>query len=379
MRIAINTRFLLPGKLEGLGWYTHEMVKRMVAIHPDDEFFFLFDRPYDKDFIYAPNVTPVVLYPPARHPLLWYAWFEWAVPGALRRIKPDVFFSPDAYLSLRTKVPTLMTVHDVLPLEHPEQIPWAPRFYYRHFLPRFLQRADQIITISEHVKSGILNVSGLPQEKVRVVYNGCREGFVSLPESEQKLVRQQYTEGKPYFFYTGAIHPRKNIDRLIRAFDQFKIDTGAPALLLLAGRKAWQTSAVDQAYAAAAFQKDIRFLGYVAEEELTRLMASAIALTYVSLAEGFGLPVLEAMNCQTPVLCSNTTSLPEVAGEAALLVDPESEDAIVSGLKKIYSDKDFRLSLIPEMKKQTQLFSWDVAAEQVYASLKDLSGNSQAW
>lgn len=369
MRIAINTRFLLPGRLEGLGWYTHELLRRMVARHPDHAFVFLFDRPYDPAFIYGPNVQPVVLFPPARHPVLWYAWFEWAVPRALKRLGADVFFSPDSYLSLGTSTRTVMTVHDLLPLQYPAQAPWWARDYYRYFFPRFMRRADQLIAISNYVKQSMLDVPGIDPVKIEVVYNGCRAGFRPLPEAEQAAVRHRFSSGKPYFLYTGAIHPRKNIPRLIRAFDSFRSRTRAPAQLLLAGRFAWETGAVRAAAESAQFREDIRFLGYVAEEDLRLLMASAIALVYVSLGEGFGLPVLEAFHADTPVICSNATALPEVAGDAALLVDPFSEPAISSAMEQIYSNGQLRSTLIEHGRQQRIRFDWDLAADRVFELL----------
>lgn len=370
MRIAVNTRFLLPGKLEGLGWYTHEIARRMVLAHPEDEFIFFFDRPYDPAFVYAGNVTPVTVFPPARHPLLWYIWFEYALPRALKRYRPDVFFSPDAYLSLRSKTPTVMTVHDVLPLQHPEQVPWGPRAYYRHFLPKYIQRADTVVTVSEYTRSALLQEAPVSPEKVVVVYNGCREVFRPLTATEQEAVRQQYTRGAPYFLYSGSIHPRKNVDRLIRAFDRFRLETGSNVHLILAGRPAWQTGPVQEAYEQSPYRASIHRTGYLPEAELARLMAAALALTYVSLGEGFGLPVLEAMYCDTPVICSDTTALPELAGNAALLVNPTSIEAISNSLKKIYSDEIFRSKLILLGQKQRSMFTWAAAAEQLYGLLK---------
>ncbi len=240
LKICINTRFLLPNKLEGFGWYTHEIVRRMVQQHPEDTFILLFDRPYDPRFIYGPNVQPVVLFPPARHPLLWYWWFEYAVPRALRKYRPDVFFSPDSYLSLTAKTPTVMTTHDIVPLHHPEQLPFATRHYYTHYLPKFLRRADHILTVSDYVRQDIAQTCHLDPANISVAYNGCRDNFVPISEPEKQQIRQEYAHGQAYFFYTGAIHPRKNIPRLIRAFDQFKQQTNAPVKLLLAGRFAWQ-------------------------------------------------------------------------------------------------------------------------------------------
>jgi len=342
----------------------------MVRQHPEDEFLFFFDRPFDPRFVYGPNVTPLVLFPPARHPILWWLWFEQAVPRVLRKHRADVFFSPDSYLSLRSEVPTVMTCHDIVPLHQPESIPFATRKYYQHYLPKFLRRADHVLTVSEYVRQDIVQTVGLDPGKISVAYNGCRETFVPLQEVEKQKIRQQFSNGQEYFFYTGAIHPRKNIPRLIRAFDLFKQKTGAPVKLLLAGRLAWQTSDVTAALEQSRYRADIHLLGYVPEETLPKLMASAVALTYVSLSEGFGLPMLEAMHTDTPVLAANATCLPEIAGDAALLVDPMSENAMAQGLEKLWKDRVFGQNLVARGKVQRERFSWEVAAEKVYGVLE---------
>ncbi len=383
MRIAINARFLLPDHLEGLGWYTHEIAQRLVARHPEDEFLFLFDRAFDPRFVYAPNVTPLVLFPPARHPLLWAWWFEWSVARALRRWKSDVFFSPDSYLSLATKTPTVMTVHDLAPLHRPAGIPWLIRKYYQHYLPKFLHRANHILTVSEYVRQDIAQTlpltpsklgSGVAMlDKTSVAYNGCRGGFVPLQDIDKRAVMEKYSAGQEYFFYTGAIHPRKNIPRLMRAFDLFKKKTAAPTKLLLAGRMAWQTGEVNTAYQQSPNRADIHFLGYVPESELPRLMAAALALAYLSLSEGFGLPMLEAMHTDTPVVAARATCLPEIAGDAALLVDPFSETAIAEGLEKLWADRAFVQKLVENGRRQREKFSWEVAAEHIYGVLAKIA------
>lgn len=368
MRIAVNTRFLLPGRLEGFGWYTHEIMRRMVERHPEHEYLFLFDRPFDPAFVYSDRVTPVSVFPPARHPLLFYAWFEHAVPRVLKQWKADVFFSPDSFLSLSTKVRTVLTVHDVIPLQTPEQVKWIHRIYYQRYLRRFMERADQVLTVSEYTKTSIVETSGISPDKIKVVYNGCRDIFRPVAQEQQSAVRARFSDGKPYFFYTGAIHPRKNIPRLIRAFDRFKAATGAPVQLLLGGRFAWHTGEVTTAYEQSPHKNDVKILGYVDDADLPLLMGSALAITYPSLSEGFGLPVLEAMYCEVPVLTSNTTALPEVAGDAALLVDPADEDALVHGLIQLWQEEALRDSLVAKGRVQRTQFSWDLAADETLAS-----------
>ena len=374
MNIAINVRFLLPGKLEGLGWYTHEIVRRMVLNHPEQTFYFLFDRPYDPAFIYADNVRPLVLFPPARHPFLWYWWFEYSVPRALKRCGAAVFFSPDSYCSLRSPVPTVMTVHDLAPLhpaatEKKRGLPQLTRKYYEHFLPKFIERAEAIPVVSEFVRQDVLNTCHTPPQKVHTVYNGARDTFRPFSEAEQVATREKYSAGQPYFFYNGAIHPRKNIARLIAAFNHFKQQSGAPVKLLLAGRLAWNTEAVSEAVAQSPFRSDIHLLGYVPEAELPGLLGAALALTYVSLSEGFGLPLVEAMQSDVPVLAADATALPEVAGDAALLVNPLSEEEIAAALLRLWQDEALRHELIARGRARREAFSWDQAAEQIYQLL----------
>ncbi len=370
--IAVNARFLLPDKLEGIGWYTHEVVRRLVAWHPDWNFVFLFDRPFDKRFLFAPNVTGVVVPPPSRHPLLWYIWFEWTLPAALKRCGADVFFSPDGYCSLSAPVKTLMVTHDLAHLHFPAEIPYAARYYYNHFVPRYLRRAEAVLTVSEFTKADIVHRYGLSGNKISVAGNGCREGFVPVSESEKALIREKYSSGHPYFLYLGAVHPRKNIHRLIRAFDRFKAETGAPVKLLIGGRFTWQTGIIRSAWEAAEYKKDILFMGYVPETELPKLTAAALALTYVSLFEGFGVPLLEAMHCDTPVLTSNVSSLPEVAGDAALKVAPENTDEIASALKRLYEDAPLRASLVEAGRRRRTHYSWDAAAMVAEQALLNL-------
>ncbi len=370
MRIAVNTRFLLPRRLEGIGWYTHEVLQRMVRAHPEDEFIFLFDRPYDRCFLYGPNVVPVVVGPPARHPVLWYLWFEGGVPQVLQRYRPAVFFSPDGYVSLRSRIPTLLTLHDLIPLQMPSGLPWAARHYYRHFLPRYVRRATHIAAVSEHVKRVAMELVQAPAERISVVYNGCREHFAPLSQADRQAVREAYADGHPYFLYVGAMHPRKNIPRLVRAFDRFKTATGAPVRLVLAGRLAWKSEPVRQALQEARHRSDIRQLNYVPEDALVRLVGAALAVVNVSLNEGFGLPIVEAFACDTPVLCSNQTALAEVAGDAAVQVDPYSEEAIAEGMTRLYSDEFLRTMLVERGRIRRQRFSWDVAAQQLYALIQ---------
>ena len=265
-----------------------------------------------------------------------------------------------------------MVTHDIAHVHLPMHIPARFRYYYDFFVPRYLRRAERIVTVSEFSKRDIAQHYKIANEKIAVACNGVREDFQPLSEAEKNAVKQQYADGQDYFFYVGAVHPRKNVHRLIRAFDAFKKRTQAPAKLLIGGRFAWQTGEVKAAYDAADCKDDIVFLGYIPDAELPQLMGAALALTYVSLFEGFGVPVLEAMHGDVPVLTSNVSSLPEVAGDAGLLVNPLDVEAIASAMQQLYGNAALREKLIATGNIQRQKFSWERAAEIVWEHLCNL-------
>ncbi len=378
MKIAINTRFLLPKQLEGIGFFTQEVSRRLVERWPEHQFLFCFDRPYDPRFIFGPQVKPLVISPPARHPFLWYLWFEWSLAKQLKKHQCDVFFSPDGYCSLNSQVPTVMVSHDVAFLHYPNQVPPLVRQYYTHFVPRYLAKAQRVVTVSDFVRRDILqHYPQIEPAKITVACNGVQPAFKPLSATEQASIRQRHTQGRPYFFYLGAVHPRKNVDRLIAAYDQYRSQGGSPALLLLGGRLAWQTAASQAAHEQAAYRSDIHFLGYVAEPELPGLLAAAKALVYPSLSEGFGVPLLEAMHCEVPIITSQTTSLPEVAGDAALLVDPENTQVIAAAMLQLDRSATLAATLIANGRQQRQLFSWEKATDTVQAAIEHAYSSSR--
>ena len=369
-KIAINTRFLLPNKLEGIGWFSYEVLKRWVEWHPEHEFIFIFDRTFDEQFIFASNVKPLIASPQARHPVLFYLWFEWSLPALFKKHKVNAFMSPDGFMSLSTEVPTLLVIHDIAWKHFPTQVPWSHRKHYEYYMPRFAQKAKQLATVSEYSKNDLINQLQVAPEKIDVVYDGANASFVPLSLEERVKVEDKYSNGCPYFLYIGSIHPRKNVLRLLEAFDSFKSKTDTNMKLLLAGRIAWQSTDIAEVLNKMKFRNDVVFLGYTDAIELPKITASAFALTYVSLFEGFGIPILEAMYCDVPSISSNSSSMPEVVGDAGLLADPYSVDSIAEQMLKLWTEKGLREQLIEIGKKQRQKYSWDLTAEKMWVSME---------
>lgn len=361
MRIAVNTRFLLPGKMEGFGWYTHEVVSRLVKMHPEHEFFFFFDRPYDPKFVYAKNVTPVVIYPPARHPILFIHWFDRNVRRALNKYRIDLFFSPDGYLSLTTRVPQFCTIHDINFEHNPKDVPMVPRLYLRSFFPRFARKAKRVITVSEYSRKDILETYELPPYKVEVAHNGASEKYIPLTGEEIEEVRRNRSGGQAYFLFVGALHKRKNLPRLIEAYQQYRKEVKNPWPLVIVGENMWGKMSDMKAIR----QDGLIFTGRLSLEELTKVMGAAGALAYVPYFEGFGIPLVEAMRCGVPILSGNRTSLPEVAGDAAIYCDPFKVDDIKNGLIRLSNEESLRLNLSEKGLERARAFSWDTTAQKV--------------
>ncbi|UYZ60712.1 glycosyltransferase family 4 protein [Hymenobacter latericus] len=376
MHIAVNTRFLLPGNsLEGIGRFTYETLRHMVAQHPEHTFHFLFDRAFDPRYVFGPNVVPHVLYPPARHPFLFVAWFEGAVAMWLRRHKPAVFLSPDGFTTLNTSVPRLTVVHDLAFEHYPQDVGWLVRKYYRYFTPRYVQASRRIVAVSEATRQDLVRTYGTDAAKVAVVYNAADAHFRPLPAPEQQAVRQQFSGGRPYILFVGALQPRKNLVNLLRAFDQFKQQTGSETQLLVVGRKAWKAGPILDAYQQMQHQQAVHLTGRVTDEELVQLYAAARACAYVPYFEGFGIPIVEAQQSGCPVLTSNCSSMPEVAGPGgALLADPFSVAQLTQALVRLDSDAGLRQQLAEQGLKNAARFSWAESARRLWQALEATVG-----
>lgn len=370
MRIAVNTRLLLSNKLEGIGWFTFENLKRITQTHPEHHFYFIFDRPYSDEFIFSENITPIVVFPPTRHPILWYFWFEWRIPSVLKKLNADLFLSPDGWISLRSKVKTVNVIHDINFEHFPEYTPFVFRWYYRHFFPKYARKADRLATVSSYSKQDIVNTYSIDSEKIDVVYNGSHDLYIAVSEETKQQTREQFTNGRPYFIFVGALHQRKNITNLFRAFDLFRKEDLLNHKLMIVGSKMWWKGEMQQTYDAMQYKKDVVFTERLEPEILNRTLGSSVALMYVSYFEGFGIPIIEAFYSETAVITSTTTSMPEVAGDAALYAHPENVAEIAHQMKLISTNPELRKTLIEKGKIQRQKFSWNMTAENLWKTVE---------
>jgi glycosyltransferase involved in cell wall biosynthesis len=370
MNIAVNTRLLIKNKLDGIGWFTYENFRRITAAHPEHEFYFLFDRNYSNEFIFSQNVHPIVINPPARHPLLWITWFDYSLPRILEDINADLFVSPDGFLSLNTKVPQLPVIHDLNFLSRPQDLPFTSRIYYRKYFAKFAKKAARIVTVSEYSKQDICSSYNIDPCMVDVVYNGAHELYLPLTPEEIDTVKINFASNCPYFLFVGSLHPRKNIKGLLEAFDIYKSRYKTSHKLIIVGEKMFLTKSFENVYREMQWKEDVIFTGRLSPEEISYVVGSATALVFVSFFEGFGIPIVEAMHADVPVIASNTTSMPEVAGEAALYVDPTNNDEIAEAMYLISSREDIRSQLINKARTQRAKFNWDIAAKKLWESIE---------
>ena len=374
MRIAINTRLLLPGKMDGIGWFTFETTRRMVAAHPEHQFILLFDRPTrqsdDKDYqalLAAPDVEKVVLCPQARHPVLWWLFFELAVPAAIRRHKADLYLTPDGMMPLHPKVPTLSVIHD-LNFEHSkDNLRASHQRYMTSFFPRFARAATRIATVSEYSKQDIAATYGIDPERIDVVYDGAHSHYRPHTDVEKQAVRQRFTGGAPYIIFISTILKRKNLANLLRAFDMVKAQLPTLKLVVVGSRVWWQDELKD-AYDSMIYSDDVVMLGHANPTDLAALLSASEMLVYPSYFEGFGIPILEAMYAETAVVCSRTTSMPEVGGDAVLYVDPASPEDMARTIVKA-CEPAIREDLIARGRRQRTLFSWERTANLLWQSI----------
>lgn len=369
MRIAVNTRLLLHDRLDGIGWFTAETARRMVLAHPEHEFFFFFDRKPHPEFLFADNVTPVVLCPQARHPVLWYLYFEWSTQMALKRYKIDLYLSPDGMMPLHPKVPTLNVIHD-LNFEHASgNLKASHQRYMSHYFPLFARNATRLATVSSYSKKDIAETYGIPAEKIDVVYDGAHSNYRPHSDDEKEVIRQRFTDGHPFVIFISTILKRKNLANLLLAFDKVKEDKSNEDLkLVVVGSRVWWQDELESAWNGMKHQSDVIFPGRVEPNDLSALLSAAEMLVYPSYFEGFGIPILEAMYAETAVIASRTTSMPEVGGDAVLYIDPSDIDDIAHAISRL-RNKTLQQEFIEKGRLQRQKFSWEITANLLWDSM----------
>lgn len=379
MRIGIDyTSAVHQGA--GIGRYTRQLVSALLEQDSQNEYTLLVagraPRPQAKSQLFAVPASPVSAHYPnlrvVELPLserLWtILWHRLRLPlwvelfsGAL-----DVFHSPDFALPPVRRAGTIVTVHDLSFLRVPECSYPALQTYLRKVVPPSVRRANMVLADSKCTKSDVIELLGVDPARVTVIYAGVGKEFRRVEdESHLAAVRTRYGLPARFVLGLGTLQPRKNFERLIEAYAQVKGRMGDELKLVIAGELGWMYESIFEKTKELHLQGEVCFLGYVADEDLPALYTMAELFVFPSLYEGFGLPPLEAMACGTPVITSNVSSLPEVVGDAALMVNPLDIEALAAAMQQILSDAALRRQMIARGLLQARRFTWEQAARQL--------------
>lgn len=292
---------------------------------------------------------------------------------------PDVFFVPSHVLPLLHPRRSVATVHDLGYLYYPEAHARLARWYLG-WSTRFNARtARRVIADSRATQRDLVRAYRVPEDRIVVVYPAGAEGLAPVTDAAMLTqVRERYLTGERYFLYVGTLQPRKNLVTLLEAFERFLREYQPPesVRLVLAGKQGWLSEPIVERAMGLIRQGRVVLPGYVPQEDLPALLSGALAFVMPSWYEGFGLPVLEAMACGTPVICSNASSLPEVAGEAALLFDPADTGALAQAMGQIYTEPELADTLRVRGLAQARRFSWQACARAVLDVLEDVAEGS---
>lgn len=360
MRIGIDASRATVARRTGTEHYAWRLVQELLALGLHHDFTLYLREPPPAGLFNGGMVRPLPF------PRLWT---HVRLAGELLLAPPQVFFVPAHVIPLVTLVPSVVTVHDLGYRHFPQAHPLRQRLYLEWSTWHSARTARRVIADSVATQRDLSRFYHIPPEKIKVVYPGYDD---TLRPTDPAQVRAKYQLPATYFFHLGTLQPRKNLLRLIEAFLQLQaqLPQAQDCALVLAGRPGWLSGPIlakAQAHAA-----QVRLLDYAPDADLPGLYSGAAALVYPSLYEGFGFPVLEAMACGTPVICANTSSLPELVGEAALQVNPLEVAEISTAMQRVLTDPTLRASLVERGFAQLKRFGWATTAEQVLGTLEEV-------
>lgn len=356
MRIGIDAR-LVYYRQAGISQYTLRLLEEFAAIDQDDEFIVFQSRKDHATLVNQPNFRRRSLWTPPHHRLE-----QLLLPLEIAMVDMDVLHSPDFIPPFRRHCKSVITIHDLNFLLYPHFLTPESASYYGQ-IDQAVRNCDHIIAVSESTKRDIVRLTGAPESKITVVYEAANPIYRPLQDKRLcQQVKEKFHIHNDYILFVSTIEPRKNVPTLLMAYKQLLDNYHADVSLLLGGEKGWLFDEVFALVEKLGLHGRARFLGRVSPEDLLGLYNAARLLVHPAFYEGFGLPPLEAMACGTPVVASNTSSLPEVVGDAALLVDPTDVDGMAVAMWRVLSDETLRQQMIEKGLKRARLFSWRKAA-----------------
>jgi glycosyltransferase involved in cell wall biosynthesis len=371
MRIAVSAPIVEP-KPSGVGVYSINLVNEMAKLCPDFRLYTSYPDAFDVDPLVIRGISPRTRPEQGRKGFInRILWLQTLLSLRTLYNRDSVIFHTGSEGSLIPIVPQVVTVHDVIPILFPELHPHPIEVvFFRNILPRMLRRCAAIIAVSESTKRDIVRLYNLPPERIHVIYEGF-DRDIFRPQQDAQAVKQELGLDR-YIHYSGNVLPHKNVARLVEAFGL--IADKIPHKLVLQGRRNPEfADLLDGMIQERGLEERVVFPGYIPLEHLPQLYGGADVFTFVSLSEGFGLPPLEAMACGTPVIASNTSSLPEVVGDAGILVNPVSPEEIAEAILHVVNDAELRAELSQKALERAATFSWAKAARETLDVLQSVA------
>jgi len=372
MKVCIDTSPAVHRRA-GLGRYAQELTTALLAADTDDSYVAFYHRP--KDAVIDPPLDQI---PHLTTRLDTKPWRFSALLGQLSHIPQDrmfpgidLFHATDHLLPRLSRVKSVFTLHDLIFRLYPETHKPLNRWFLTLMMPRFLQAAGAVIAVSQHTKRDAMDFYGIDEAKIHVIYEGVSSRFRPAPVQAMARVRQTYKLPEQFILSLGTIEPRKNLSSLLEAYRVLR-NRGSESGLVIVGKKGWLYEGFFRRLRELGLENEVLFTGFVPDADLPAICSAAELFVFPSLYEGFGLPVLEAMACGAAVITSNVSSLPEVAGDAALLVDPASVKELTEAMAAVLEDEELRISLRAKGPRQAARFSWEMAAREtidVYESV----------
>jgi glycosyltransferase involved in cell wall biosynthesis len=362
VRIAIDASTL--STQGGPRTYVQGLIDALLRIDRENEYCVFYNDPCHLGRF--PAAREIVL--PGKSPLA-RLWREHVLlPQACRRERVDVLHCPKSAVPYFAPCPVVVTLHDLIPIKHPETERFAARVYWRLQIPIAARRSDFIITDSEHARREIMADFHVPDERIRTVMLAYDPVMLaSRDEATGRAVRDRYGLPPEYILYVGTIQPRKNLMTLIEAYGRLRRDEGLATRLVIVGRKGWLYDALFARIRELGLGEEVIFTGFVPDEELPFIYDGARVFVYLSLFEGFGLPPLEAMACGVPVITSDTTSLPEVVGDAGITLPPADVTGVANAIRRVLGDRGLAAAMGEKGLVRARGFSWEATARQTLA------------
>ena len=377
MRIGIEASNIVAEYLTGVEYSLIPLVRHLPRVDNRNEYllYLNFVRPeYAARFearvrpLLSDRVEARICRIPNRLMQFLREWTRWPIEQTLGQCAVVYYPALDMHPQLRGA--RVATIHDLMPLTHADQYPELYVAQFHRTVSRIARDADAIIAVSEHTKDTIVERLGVAPDRIVVVSHGVDETFRPAPTAAVAHLRARLGLARPYILFVGTAEPRKNLLRLVDAFALMCHGGRKDLDLVIAGKAAWGSTSLRARIAAHGLESQVRLLGYIAGADLPALYSGASVFVLPSLAEGFGIPLLEAMACGVPVVASNTTALPEVYGDAAFGFDPTSTEALAAALERVLNDEVLRADLVGRGFKRAARFSWEEAARKTLGVLE---------